>query len=394
MQKVRLLFLLAVLVLIVGSISGQTTEFSYQGSLKDGGTAANGNYDFEFALFDMLSGGNQVGPTIARNSVPVANGIFTVKLDFGLVFPGADRYMEIHVRLAGQPGITTLTPRQLIGSPPYSIKALAADAATNAAQLGGVTADQYVLTTAPRLTNARAPIPGDGNYIQNQNADPQATSNFNISGSGTAGGTLRGNVVNAATQYNLGSGRILSTLGGNIFLGPASGQANTTGNQNSFVGSQAGAANTTGYYNSFFGHKAGLSNTSGCCNSIFGWIAGDSNTTGGSNSFFGVDAGNANTTGSFNSFFGTNAGITNTIGSSNTLIGNYANVSGDLMNATAVGANATVSQSNSLVLGSINGLNNATADTNVGIGTAAPSSRLHVVGNGLFTGDLTVNGTS
>src|SRR5262249_7565666 len=33
---------------------------------------------------------------------------------------------------------------------------------------------------------------------------------------------------------------------------------------------------------------------------------------------------------------------------------------------------------NSLVLGSINGVNNATADTNVGIGTTAPSQLLHI----------------
>ena len=46
----------------------------------------------------------------------VANGIFSVKLDFGSQFPGANRFLEIRVRLAGQPGITTLTPRQLVNS--------------------------------------------------------------------------------------------------------------------------------------------------------------------------------------------------------------------------------------------------------------------------------------
>jgi len=37
--------------------------------------------------------------------------------------------------------------------------------------------------------------------------------------------------------------------------------------------------------------------------------------------------------------------------------------------------------SNSLVLGSINGVNSATADTKVGIGTTAPASSLHVNGS-------------
>jgi hypothetical protein len=49
-----------------------------------------------------------------------------------------------------------------------------------------------------------------------------------------------------------------------------------------------------------------------------------------------------------------------------------------LTNTTAIGANANVTQANSLVLGSINGVNGATADTNVGIGTTAPQSKLQV----------------
>src|SRR5437868_1744111 len=34
----------------------QTTSFTYQGRLTDGGTAANGNYDLQFVLFDASSG--------------------------------------------------------------------------------------------------------------------------------------------------------------------------------------------------------------------------------------------------------------------------------------------------------------------------------------------------
>jgi len=47
-----------------------------------------------------------------------------------------------------------------------------------------------------------------------------------------------------------------------------------------------------------------------------------------------------------------------------------------------------VDASNSLVLGSINGVNFATADTNVGIGVTAPAYRLHVgSGNNTFRVD-------
>ncbi|MEP6788305.1 MAG: hypothetical protein ABJB40_07735, partial [Acidobacteriota bacterium] len=71
--------------------------------LKDNGSPANANYDFEFALFDALSGGNQIGATIPKHTVLVSNGVFAVKLDFGSQFPGANRYLEVRVKLSGQP---------------------------------------------------------------------------------------------------------------------------------------------------------------------------------------------------------------------------------------------------------------------------------------------------
>src|SRR5438046_751193 len=84
----------------------QGTTFTYQGRLQDGGSNANGNYDFQFTLWDALSGGTQQPQptpiTVIRTSVTVANGIFTVQLDFGATaFPGADRFLETGARLTG-----------------------------------------------------------------------------------------------------------------------------------------------------------------------------------------------------------------------------------------------------------------------------------------------------
>src|SRR5258708_7354645 len=181
------------------TIQAQTTEFTYQGSLKDNASLANANYDFEFALFDTPAGGFQIGATIPKNTVQVTNGLFAVKLDFGPVFPGANRYLEIRVKLTGQPNLTSLVPRQLVNSAPYSVKSLTADnaasaanaaTATNAMQLGGVAANQYVLTGDARMTDARNPMPNSVNYIQNNPASPQTGSNFNISGTGTLGGGM------------------------------------------------------------------------------------------------------------------------------------------------------------------------------------------------------------
>ena len=79
----------------VRDIGAQSTVFTYQGSLKDGANPANGNYDFEFALYDSLTGGTQLGGVLSRNSVAVSAGIFAVSLDFGNQFPGANRFIEI-----------------------------------------------------------------------------------------------------------------------------------------------------------------------------------------------------------------------------------------------------------------------------------------------------------
>src|SRR6185503_14588584 len=103
MAKVlRLALMLFVVVAFFSSETrAQTTEFVYQGSLKNGGVPANGNFDFEFLLYDALSGGNQMGATLPRNGVAVDTGMFAVKLDFGGQFPGANRFLEIRVRQSG-----------------------------------------------------------------------------------------------------------------------------------------------------------------------------------------------------------------------------------------------------------------------------------------------------
>ena len=43
------------------STAAQTTAFSYQGRLTDGASAASGTYGMQFALFDAVSAGSQIG---------------------------------------------------------------------------------------------------------------------------------------------------------------------------------------------------------------------------------------------------------------------------------------------------------------------------------------------
>jgi Chaperone of endosialidase len=401
------LILMFGLFLSISTAKAQTTSFTYQGRLTDGGTPANGSYDFQFTLWDALNGGAQQpqpGPiTLTKNAVFVSAGTFVVQLDFGAsAFPGADRFLEVSVRPASVGSFVTLLPRQQINSTPYAVRTLnasSADSLSNACD-GCVQDSQINQVSGSKVSGAIAvtSVPsGSTNYIQNSMAT-QAGANFNIDGKGTA------NIFDAATQFNIGGSRVFVVNGGDV-------TANGVGavpNSNTFGGAEAGASvipnasNAAGNFNTLFGVKAGMNTANsvaaapfdGCCNSFFGNLVGLKNTAGHSNAFFGGAAGIGNTIGNSNSFFGDGAGTDFynpnvertgslntfvgslsgggvTTGSNNTFVGANTSGAADLNNATAIGAGAQVTQSNSVVLG-----NNA----NVGIGTSTPGSKLTVAG--------------
>lgn len=319
--------------------------------------------------------------------------------------------------------------------PDGSIQTSAANSGNVVKTLNGLFNNVTLAAGSPNVTITQAgnaiaiAAHADGTAILNQ-AILQAGANFDIDGTGAA------NILNAATEYDLAGVRVLSAPAGSnsLFAGFKAGAATSPfASGNAFFGFNAGAGNLLGSFNSFFGISAGLNSVNGGENSFFGgaagqssagdrnsffgfnsgpknnandnaffgWDAGRQNSTGTENSFFGLSAGDLNDTGSNNAFYGslagefnkdggnntfvgTNSGRANTSQSNNTFIGSNAGVLGGsppcCNNATAIGANAVVLQDNSLVLGSINGLNGATADTSVGIGTAKPTSRLTVAG--------------
>lgn len=366
MKRARNFTIIILLTLFFSAATAyaQTTAFTYQGQFQSSGSPATGNFDFEFALYDAQTGGTQVGSTIAVNALTVTNGSFSVTLDFGNVFPGAARFLEIRVRQTGGGLFTTLAPRQRLTSAPYTVKSINAENAVNATSAAYATnADNaQFAANADRLDglDSSSFVQTNNSLLFIRNQITQQIGSFNISGTGKA------NIFDAATQYNLSGNPIISTAG------PF----------NLFVGQDAGLSNTTGSSNSFFGYKAGYNNSNGTSNSFFGYGSGIGNTGGNHNSFFGRSSGSNTTSGNENSFFGRGAGGNNQTGSQNTLIGNFADVeASNLINATAIGARAYVSQNNSLVLGSINNINGANASTNVGLGTTAPLTRLDVRGN-------------
>ena len=112
-KKALTIFAMLVVICMAGlAAQAQSSAFTYQGRLAEGGAAANGSYDLQFTLFDSASGGTQVGATQTSSGVTVTNGVFTVQLDFGAgAFPGAQRFLEIGVRTAGGGSFTSLAPR-------------------------------------------------------------------------------------------------------------------------------------------------------------------------------------------------------------------------------------------------------------------------------------------
>lgn len=102
------------------------TRFSYQGSLTDAGSAANGTYDFQFRLRTLPISGIPIGPIIPVNDIVVSDGVFTVPLDFGNgIFNGDARFLEIGVRPGASSGAyTILSPLQELTPAPYALYAL------------------------------------------------------------------------------------------------------------------------------------------------------------------------------------------------------------------------------------------------------------------------------
>jgi Chaperone of endosialidase len=364
---------------------GQTTEFTYQGQLRDASLPANGLFDLELRLFDVPSGSSPLA-TLQRTNVTVNAGLFTVTLDFGTQFTGAARYLEIAVRPAGGGAYSTLAPRQALTSAPYATRsALAGTADTAESALTAHTADALgaacvtcvvdaqIAAVAGVKISGQVPVlalpPGSEHYVQNGTLQ-QAASSFNVSGTGRVGGAFSADSVNAVSQYRIGDAQVLAVPGSqNAFLGLNAGSVNTTGFGNSFLGHFAGNANVIGSNNTFVGTDAGRTNTANG-NTFVGRSAGYATTTGAQNVFIGLDSGRFNTTGIANValgevagynnttgvgnvFLGRLSGFSNTVESLNIFLGFQANGAAGITNATAIGANASVTTSNTMVLGTL-----------------------------------------
>lgn len=95
-----------------------TSAFTYQGQLRKNGAPVNGSCSATFKLFDAASGGVQAGPTVTTSTLTVANGLFTLDLDFGWTFTGEARWLEAAIG-CGEAAVT-LAPRTPLRPAPYA----------------------------------------------------------------------------------------------------------------------------------------------------------------------------------------------------------------------------------------------------------------------------------
>ena len=140
----RTFHLVVLLWLTWFSAFSQGTAFTYQGRLIDSSGPANGNYDLRFILYTADAGGSQMGPIVTYTNQNISDGLFTAELNFGDVFDGTDRWLEIAVRTSGSGTFTTLSPRQLLRPTPYAVRAATATDVAN----GAVNNPSFIGTTS------------------------------------------------------------------------------------------------------------------------------------------------------------------------------------------------------------------------------------------------------
>ena len=204
------LLALSTLIYQPSTLRAQGTAFTYQGRLNNGGVVANGSYDLQFTIYDSTNDpGTVIAGPLTNSATAVSNGLFTVTLDFGNVFDGSDRWLDIAVRTNGGSSFATLSPRQQITPAPYAITAL------TAASVNG-------LTIQPNDSGGPNIIGGSpGNYVKPGVigaviAGGGATNDMNNLGFGSSSNSVLSDygVVGGGRQNIIANNALTSTIGG------------------------------------------------------------------------------------------------------------------------------------------------------------------------------------
>jgi hypothetical protein len=270
--------------------------------------------------------------------------------------------------------------------------------ATNVPQDVAISGDASIDNTGQLLINngavtlAKMAVGAPSQVYVTDNAGNPTLSSFNSLGwalsgnTGTVDGThFIGTSDNQPLNFrvnNLKAGRISADIPaslsrGETTLGVGAGAAGTGLIRNTLIGLRAGEAlNTNSHRNTLIGALAGFQMGGASSSNVgIGELTFLDFTSGSFNTSIGGASGVLMTSGNQNVFIGFGSGLTAS-GTANglLLIGSSAKASPNISNATALGNSAQVTASNSLVLGGAGP--NA---VNVGIGTTAPTQKLHLV---------------
>jgi hypothetical protein len=345
-----------------GSTRGNGGSITIQPGLQGGGAGAPGtNGD---VLIAPTSAGNVgIGTQAPASKLTVAAGdIQIATAGKGIIFP--DGSVQTKAALSEVPTVqhnATLTGDGTAAAPlgvavPLTLSGNKANPILSVANTGS---GQAISATGAINTNKHYEIngkrvlsvPGGGSNLFVGVGTGNAIT-FGVSNSFF--GNFAG-MANSSGEYNSffgwGAGMSHTTGDRNSYFGNRAGEASTEAEENAFFGESAGIVNKLGSYNSFFGQGSGQKNTSGAANTFVGYRAGGFNWTGNLNTVVGSQAGSTSSTGEGNTIIGALAGSTFALGSENTLIGFQVNGASGITNATAIGANAQVSTSNTMVLG-------------------------------------------
>ena len=106
---------LSALIAIASTGFVQAATFVYHGTLQDAGKPAEGRYDVELTLYSAREGGNVVGGPLMMYAVPVHDGRFDTRADFGPLTKNADQaWLGVKLRAAGSEAYVALSERSAI----------------------------------------------------------------------------------------------------------------------------------------------------------------------------------------------------------------------------------------------------------------------------------------
>jgi hypothetical protein len=251
--------ILVIVLLLVANTSAaaqSSSTFTYQGYLTNADGPVTATCDFQFSLFDASSAGSQIGPTLTHTAVSVAQGVFSVQLDFGLgTFNSVPRHLEIGAKCGAEASYTALSPRQALTVAPYALTAfnnwsLNGNAGINpATQFIGTTDNQPFEVRVNNLRALRIEPKIDTSSGFGAVPNVIAGSPANTVAAGVYGATISGGGGSSSPTYINQVSGVFGTVGGGA-LNTASGTVSTV---------DGGWANTaSGNYSTVGGGEANL----------------------------------------------------------------------------------------------------------------------------------------